>query len=92
MGIIHLALLSRHGQKKETAAREPICVNLQVLILFNMADQLIAKKSPALYDHSLPGADCADSAQTTGFISELKCQLQKFSILLDLTDDRVTPV
>ncbi len=41
MGMIHVALLSRHGQIKETAAREPICVNLQVLILFNMAIQLM---------------------------------------------------
>ncbi len=44
-----------------------LCINLKVLILFNMADHLpheysLQKKSPALYNHSLPGADCADSA------------------------------
>ncbi len=69
------------GRKKENAAREAICVNLQVLILFNMADHLMnvhcRKKGPALYDHYLPGADCADTAQATDFNIETHVSIPK---------------
>ena len=82
MGIIRVALLSRHGQKKETAPREAICVNLQVLILFNMADHLM---NIHCRKKVLPSATIlcqVQTAQTTGFNSKLRCQLQKFLILL----------
>ena len=89
MGIIHVALLSTHGQKKETAAREAICVDLQVLILFNMADHLMnihCRKKVMPSTTILCQVQTVQTAQTQrrrpASIWEVKCQLQKFLILL----------
>ncbi len=69
------------------AAKYRICVNLQVLILFNMTDQLMnihCRKNVLPSTTILYQAKTAQTrAQTTGFISALDCQLQKFLILLD---------
>ncbi len=57
-----------------------VCKNLYVLYpIFNTPDHLmniqLKKKGPALYDHFLPIA---------AGNSQVKCQLQKFSILLGM--------